>query len=1333
MFTYSFATVIVALIVSAYGHDCTKYSLTPSDQSLIDMMKHYLHTSRKADCPVAPAQQDIGVTYVRWGKKACPKNSDTVYTGQAGGNYYGNKGGGSNYLCLPSDPENGNAYSYGNDGLYGAEYYINSGTKPSGLAGSLFQKEVPCAVCRRKEKVSVLMIAGRKSCYKGWQSEYSGFLMSEYKTHHNKDFICIDEDAVPFDDRKSSENSASFYPVRAKCGPPTMPNIMSVLIIHALKLMSPFSFATVIVAFVVSSYGHDCTKYSLTPSDQSLIDMMKHYLHTSRKADCPVTPSQLNIGVTYVRWGKKTCPKNSEIVYTGQAGGNLYTNKGGGSNYLCLPSDPENGKAYSYGNEGLYGAEYEIHANTKPSGLPASLAEKEVPCAVCRRNGRVSVLMIPEEEAMMISVKLTVLLSVLLPAFSQEVTISTPLGGLLGLRRKLLGNDVYEFKNIPFAKAPVDNLRFEKPQPYGSWGNTLDARHFGPSCYQDLTGMESFLQNTNISEDCLFLNIYIPHHVSTESNKSVMVWIHGGGYYTGQAQLYDAAYLAVAGDVIVVTIQYRLHIFGFFATGNSKGNYGLWDQILAIQWVKDNINSYGGNSQSVTIFGESAGAFSVGLLSVMPQNQGLFQRAIMQSGTALSEISMGSITRDASSQVANNVNCSQSDPGELTQCMKYVDANAILAEQGKRFSSSLIQIPFAPIIDGELLPVQPKQLLLNSSASRFFKSLDVIIGINSGEGSLMLDFFLYQGGQILLQFNVSDHIPKRILCDVLVPDLANVMYNNNTDIVISICDKYGAALTRDDLSRDILNAYSDPLFMVPAVESLRLHTGNGNGKQFQYIFSPQSTIPYPEWFDGSAHATDLYYFFFPGTLPTDQDGELSMKLLKYWTNFAKTGDVNGVDLPKWDEYDTSPEKYINLDINITTGQHMFKDRVDYWLNDIPRILNPLSSTRRPSIQTSPTNGKEEAMTISVKLTVLLYVLLPAFSQDLQEVTISTPLGGLLGLRRKLLGEDVYEFKNIPFAKAPVDNLRFEKPQPYGSWDNTLDARHFGDVIVVTIQYRLNIFGFFATGNSKGNHGLWDQILAIQWVKDNIASYGGNSQSITIFGESAGAFSVGLLSVMPQNHGLFQRAIMQSGTALSEISMGLITRYASSQVANNVGCSQLDPGELSQCMKYVDANILLEESGKEFSSSFIQIPFAPIIDGELLPVQPKKLLLDSSTSGFFKSLDVIIGINSGEGSLIDVNGEDLPKWEEYDTTNERYINLDINITTGQHMFKDRVDFWLNDIPRILNPSSSSSSPSSTRRPIIQTSPTSGSQRVYRNELLISYFLLMYVVLCFYRSN
>ncbi|OPL33652.1 hypothetical protein AM593_08619, partial [Mytilus galloprovincialis] len=164
------------------------------------------------------AGTNIGVTYVRWGKKTCPENSEIVYTGQAGGNYYKNKGGGSNYLCLPRDPENGKAYSYGNNVLYGAEYEIHSSTKPSGLPASLREKEVPCAVCRRRGKVSVLMIPGKKSCYKGWKSEYSGFLMSEYIGHNIKDYICMDGEAETLDNRSSNEEGALFYPVRAKCG-----------------------------------------------------------------------------------------------------------------------------------------------------------------------------------------------------------------------------------------------------------------------------------------------------------------------------------------------------------------------------------------------------------------------------------------------------------------------------------------------------------------------------------------------------------------------------------------------------------------------------------------------------------------------------------------------------------------------------------------------------------------------------------------------------------------------------------------------------------------------------------------------------------------------------------------------------------------------------------------------------------------------------------------------------------------------------------------------------------------------------------------------------------
>ncbi|CAC5367409.1 unnamed protein product [Mytilus coruscus] len=160
-----------------------------------------------------------GVTYIRWGRKDCPAGADVVYSGNAGGNSYNNKGGGVNYLCLPNDPENGNKQSFDNDQIFGSEYEISEGRKPYGWSSTdLKQKEVPCAVCRKSGKSTVVMIPGRKTCYSDWNAEYNGYLMSSHKNHQRTDFTCVDINAEPCDSRSSNENGALFYPIRTKCG-----------------------------------------------------------------------------------------------------------------------------------------------------------------------------------------------------------------------------------------------------------------------------------------------------------------------------------------------------------------------------------------------------------------------------------------------------------------------------------------------------------------------------------------------------------------------------------------------------------------------------------------------------------------------------------------------------------------------------------------------------------------------------------------------------------------------------------------------------------------------------------------------------------------------------------------------------------------------------------------------------------------------------------------------------------------------------------------------------------------------------------------------------------
>ncbi|XP_071119834.1 short-chain collagen C4-like [Mytilus edulis] len=217
MYFANLTIVLATVILVVYSHECKDYDLSDSDQSLVDMMKHYLHTLRKGECSTKNKTLNTGVTYIRWGRKSCPKGVDLVYTGQVGGTYYSYRGGGVNYLCLPNDPENGQHQSFDNDQIHGGEYQLTSTMKPSGWSESMDNKEVPCSVCYQKQKSAVLMIPGRKTCFKGWNSEYNGYLMSGHKGHYKRDYACVDKNAEPLDNKNGEESGALFYPLRTKC------------------------------------------------------------------------------------------------------------------------------------------------------------------------------------------------------------------------------------------------------------------------------------------------------------------------------------------------------------------------------------------------------------------------------------------------------------------------------------------------------------------------------------------------------------------------------------------------------------------------------------------------------------------------------------------------------------------------------------------------------------------------------------------------------------------------------------------------------------------------------------------------------------------------------------------------------------------------------------------------------------------------------------------------------------------------------------------------------------------------------------------------------------
>ncbi|CAG2236092.1 CES1 [Mytilus edulis] len=544
------------------------------------------------------------------------------------------------------------------------------------------------------------------------------------------------------------------------------------------------------------------------------------------------------------------------------------------------------------------------------------------------------------------------------------VTVQTNLGPVKGIASTVsFDNNTHAytvFKKIPYAKPPVGDLRFKDPASYGPWNGTLDATQFGPSCYQQYTpGYDGFLPNLKLSEDCLFLNIYVPSSASVNNKKSVMIWIHGGGYVVGQGMFYDGSFLSTIGDVIVVTLNYRLDVFGFFTTsdGMAGGNYGFNDQRKAIQWVNDNIESFGGDTQSITLFGESAGGFSVGLQAIYPANKGLFHRIIEQSGTGNSFFSDTPKHFLGSEMVIQSLNCSNGTPSERTLCMQSKSAEEILNASISLpvFGSGSLDIHeisyWAPYFKKD-----PRKLMRNprSPAVEFFRSLDVIIGTCESEGTLLLQQLeLFQNK---LPFNLSQGITSDFMCKHIVQPLTEDLYNNSTAIRSAMCQKYQNKSSIADQGQNVINLFSDLFFHSPAVQSLNIHAINNNTtKQFQYVNERRSIFSsflgrYP-WFKGAGHGDELPYIF-PFQLPslpsaTDDDISFSLKMMKYWSNFAKTGNVNGNGVPEWPEYDLVTKKYSLLDVNPVIQNNLYKDRMDFWLTQIPALKSGTTPCTTP--------------------------------------------------------------------------------------------------------------------------------------------------------------------------------------------------------------------------------------------------------------------------------------------------------------------------------------------------------------------------------------------------
>nr|XP_051686083.1 cocaine esterase isoform X6 [Oryctolagus cuniculus] len=329
------------------------------------------------------------------------------------------------------------------------------------------------------------------------------------------------------------------------------------------------------------------------------------------------------------------------------------------------------------------------------------------------------------------------LLLLLVPAHGQDSASpirNTHTGQVRGSLIHVEGTDagVHTFLGIPFAKPPLGPLRFAPPEPAEAWSGVRDRTSHPAMCLQDIAAMNTqalklvnlTLPSIPVSEDCLYLNIYSPARAREGSDLPVMVWIHGGSLVIGLASMYDGSALVAFEDVVVVTIQYRLGVLGFFSTGDqhAAGNWGYLDQVAALCWVQQNIAHFGGNPGRVTIFGESVGAISVSAHVLSPMSQGLFHGAILQSGVVLLPRFIMNSSDVISTMVANLSACDHKNSKAFVDCLRGKSAEEMLA-----ITKALKIIP--AVVDGAFLPRHPQELL--SSAD--FRPVPCIIGVNNDE------------------------------------------------------------------------------------------------------------------------------------------------------------------------------------------------------------------------------------------------------------------------------------------------------------------------------------------------------------------------------------------------------------------------------------------------------------------------------------------------------------------------------------------------------------------------------------------------------------------------
>jgi para-nitrobenzyl esterase len=464
-----------------------------------------------------------------------------------------------------------------------------------------------------------------------------------------------------------------------------------------------------------------------------------------------------------------------------------------------------------------------------------------------------------------------------------------------GLVRGVIESDVTVFKGIPYAAPPVGEFRWRPPQPVKSWIGVRDANQFGSNCAQAGWGAAPGTIAEGSSEDGLYLNVWVPTGTKPGAKLPVLVWIHGGAFVFGSGSQPDFSGVPFAKQgVILITLNYRLGRLGFFAfpalskehPEEPKGNYAYMDQIAALQWVKDNVAAFGGDSKNVTIFGESAGGVSVNSLLTIPAAQTLFKKAIIESGGGRDGVLTGRPIHDENADTHYPVSAETIGVNfALKHGIEGTDANAL---------AKLRSLSVADIVDGGQETNGPGGLPIYSGPI-----LDGKLVVETAESA-------YKAGRVpaipLLIGSNSAEVPAGFVNAKSKEELL-ALFGNYKEEASAAYENDGTT----DFAKMLSLVNTDKVWAEPARFTARAFVSKSI-PAYTYLFSyvPESMKARMKY--GAAHASEIPFVFgslieHNGVQFDEKDKEVSKMMQSYWVNFAKTGNPNSKGLPLWSMYD----------------------------------------------------------------------------------------------------------------------------------------------------------------------------------------------------------------------------------------------------------------------------------------------------------------------------------------------------------------------------------------------------------------------------------------------